>query len=259
MSVIERAIYISSIDREKSGVSKCEDFVIRFTPPIQLDSNYRNEIAVDRISMTYSWHNLTTSYKNNTIKYSNDGGKTWNTVTYPDGMYSYSDLNEYLHSAMKKKNHFRTVNNSEVYDINIVFVLSTYKVVLELENNHQIDLRVGEFNELIGFDKKIITETEYGSRLPNITNSVDSLHVNIDAIKNSIVGGEASNTIYVLPTDTLDRSFPFTKEPIRTLFNIVDSKLISSMRIYVTDSIGRPVNLNGINWYMTLVLRSTPL
>ena len=28
------------------------------------------------------------------------------------------------------------------------------------------------------------------------------------------------------------------------------------MRIYVTDSLGRPVEFNGIDWFMTLVPRS---
>jgi len=255
----ERAIYISSLDREKYGVSKCEDFTIKFTPPLQLDSNFKHEIAVDRISMTYSWHNITNDYNNNTLKYSHDNGVTWTSVTFPNGMYSYTDLNDFLHNAMKTNNHFRTVNNIEVYDINIIFVLSTYKVVIETSNNYQIDIRNGEFNELIGFTKKIVTATEYGTNLPNITNSIDSLYINTSIINNSIVGGKASNTIYVLPTDTLDRSYPFTKEPKRALYNLVESRHIDSMRIYVTDSIRRSVDLNGIDWYMTVILRSTPI
>lgn len=257
-NIIERAIYISSIDREKAGISRADDFTIKFTPSIKLDSSYKHEIAVDRISMTYSWHNVNQNYNNNSLKYSHDNGITWNIVTFPDGMYSYSDLNGFLHNTMKTNNHYRTVNQVEIYDINIVFVLSTYKVVLEISNNYQIDIRNGEFGELIGFDKKIVTKTEYGSKLPNITNSIDSLHINIDVINDSIVGGSASNTIYVLPTDTLERSYPFTKEPKRALFNIISTKIINTMRIYVTDSIRRPVDLNGIDWYMTLILRSSP-
>ena len=80
---MERAIYISSVDRQKSGVSKCQDFVIKFTPSIELDSNRKHEVAVNKISMTYSWHNITPTYNNNTIKYSPDNGSTWTTVTFP--------------------------------------------------------------------------------------------------------------------------------------------------------------------------------
>ena len=80
-----RAIHISSVDREKSGVSKCEDFVIKFTPSLYLDTNMKHEVAVDQISMTYSWHNISPKYEYNTIKYSHDNGRTWTTLTFPNG------------------------------------------------------------------------------------------------------------------------------------------------------------------------------
>ena len=31
------------------------------------------------------------------------------------------------------------------------------------------------------------------------------------------------------------------------------------MRSYITDALERPINLNGIDWYITLILRSTPI
>ena len=252
--IIERAIDISSVERERSGVSKCEDFVIKFNPSIQLDKNQKHEIALDQISMTYSWHNITPKYGNNTIKYSHDRGSTWTTVTFPNGMYSYKDLNDYLHQIMKRNGH---VNSNNKYDINILFVLTTYKVIIELTNNYQLDLRNTKFGELLGFDPKIVRSTEEGSKLPNITNSIDSLHINTDIINDSIVGGSFSNTLFVIPTGTLNRSFPFVKQPIPALFNEVSRRTISSMRVYVTDSLSRPLDLNGIDWHMRIILRST--
>ena len=53
--------------------------------------------------MTYSWHNTSDQYKNNTIKYSTDGGTSWETVTFVDGMYTYSDVNDYIHKYLNKK------------------------------------------------------------------------------------------------------------------------------------------------------------
>ena len=68
--------------------------------------------------------------------------------------------------------------------------------------------------------------------------------------------GINTDTIAVIPTDNLTRSYPFTFEPRRTLYCPVSSNIISEMRIYVTDSLGRPVNFNGIDWFMTLILHS---
>ena len=252
----ERAIHISSVNREKIGTSKAEDFVIKFNPILKLRDDMNNEIAVDRLTMTYSWHNINPEYQNNTIKYSTDSGNTWETVTFVDGMYSYTDLNDYLHQYMDTKNH-KTVEGD--YNINILFVLSSYKVVIEIDNNYQLDLRNTNFGELIGFQKKLVTQTEYGSDLPNITNSIDIININTDGITDSIVDGQNTNTIIRIPTDNLTRSYPFTFEPRRALFCPVASNHISQMRFYISDALNRPVNLNGIDWYLTLILRSTPI
>ena len=109
---------------------------------------------------------------------------------------------------------------------------------------------------MIGFEKKLVTSTEYGTKLPNITNSVDSVNINTTAIKDSVVNGVNTNTIAVIPTENLTRSYPFTFEPKRELYCPVSSNNISEIRVYITDSIGRSVDLNGIDWFMTLILSS---
>ena len=65
-----------------------------------------------------------------------------------------------------------------------------------------------------------------------------------------------TNTIAMIPTDNLTRSYSFTFEPRRPLYCPVSSNTISEMRFYVTDSLGRPVDFNGIDWFMTLLLHS---
>ena len=135
-------------------------------------------------------------------------------------------------------------------------MLSTYRVLISLDGDYQLDLRGTEFGDLIGFEKKLINKTEYGSKLPNITNSIDVLNINTSAITDSIVNGINTNTIAVVPTDNLTRSFPFTFEPKRPLYCPVSTFHFDEMRIYVTDSLGRPVNFNGIDWFMTLILHS---
>ena len=97
----ERAIHISSVDRQKIGQNKAEDFLIKFDPVLKLQNDMTHEIALDKVTMTYSWHNISDEYQNNQIKYSPDGGTSWETVKFVDGMYTYSDLNDYLHQLQK--------------------------------------------------------------------------------------------------------------------------------------------------------------
>ena len=255
----ERAIHISSLNRQKIGRNKAEDLIIKFDPVLKLQNNMTHEIALDKATMTYSWHNISDQYQNNQIKYSPDGGTSWETVKFVDGMYTCSDLHDYLHQYMKKKGHFTTdAKKDDVYHINLTFVLSTYKILIKIDNNYQLDLRNSKFGELIGFTEKIVNKTEYGTILPNITNSIDMIYINTDAITNSILNGVNTYTLAVIPTDNLTRSFPFTFEPRRLLFNEVSQLNISQMRFYITDSLGRPTGLSKIDWFMTLILRSKP-
>ena len=105
----ERAIQISSVNRQKIGQNKAGDFIIKFDPVLKLQNNMTYEIALDKATKTYSWHNISEQYQNKEIKYSPDGGTSWETVKFVDGMYTYSDLNDYLHQYMKKKGHFTTL------------------------------------------------------------------------------------------------------------------------------------------------------
>ena len=184
----EREIHISSVNRVKVGKSKAEDFVIKFNPILKLANNMKHDLAVDRLSMTYSWYNINPEYKNNVIKCITDSGNSWESVIFVDEMYSYSDINDYLHQYMDQKKKHKTAEGN--YYINILFVLSSYKVVIEIDNNYQLELRNSNFGELIGFEQKLVSQTEYGSKLPTITNSIDIIHINTDAITDSIVNGK---------------------------------------------------------------------
>ena len=251
----EHVIYISSVDREKIGVSKTHDFKIKLKQTYKLDKDKRHEIAVDTVMMTYSWYNISENQNNNKIKYTHDGGKNWETINFVDGMYSYEDLNNYIHQYMVRETHA----TKDKYPINIQFILSSFKVIIELDNNYQVDLRGTEFGNLLGFDEKIVESTEYSARLPNITNSIDKINIHSDIIINSILSGYSDNQLAVIPTDNLTRSYSFKFEPLRLLFNEVSKTQLDEMRFYLTDALGRPIDLNGIDWFMTLIMRSTPL
>ena len=170
-------------------------------------------------------------------------------------MYSYEEINEYIHQYMLKEKH----TTEGEYPINVQFILSSYRVLTALDNNHQVDLRATNFGDLIGFDKKKVTSTEYSSRLPNITNSVDKINIHSDVVTNTILSGYSDNLLAVIPTDSLTRSYSFKFEPRRLLFNEINKTHLNEIRFYITDTLGRPIDLNGIDWFMTLIMRSTPI
>ena len=149
----ERSIYISSVDREKVGRSVTHDFKIKLQTTLKLDPIMKHGITVDTVMMTYSWHNISEKFNNNKIKCSHDGGANWETITFVNGMYSYEDINNYIHEYMVEQTHAE----KDKYPINILFILSSYRVVIELDDDYQLDFRDTEFGDLLGFNKKIIT------------------------------------------------------------------------------------------------------
>ena len=91
---------------------------------------------------------------------------------------------------MKSKGHLiegtKDSDDHEIkYGINLYFVLSTYRVLVELDENYQLDLRNLDFRKLIGFDSKLIKQTEYGTNLSNITRGVDEININCDKVTDS--------------------------------------------------------------------------
>ena len=65
----ERAVHISSVDRQKIGKNKPEDFKIKFDTVLKLQNNMTHEIALDKVTMSYSWYNISDQYQNNIIIY----------------------------------------------------------------------------------------------------------------------------------------------------------------------------------------------
>ena len=53
------------------------------------------------------------------------------SITFVDGMYSYEDLNDYIHQYMIREKH----TTKEKYPINLQFVLSSFRVVIELDDD----------------------------------------------------------------------------------------------------------------------------
>ena len=163
--------------------------------------------------MTASWHNIRPEYDNNKLVISKDGGKTWETINFPAGIFDYEDINEFIHK--------RNGKTGENFGISVLFDLTTFKVFIQLANGFQIDvLKSGNFNVLLGFEKKIVSSSEYGKNFPNITNSVDNLYLRSSLLSDSIISGKRSDVLYSFSTSTKTRSLPFEIQP----FNICGAK-----------------------------------
>ncbi|DAC81728.1 TPA_asm: penton [Stylophora coral adintovirus] len=241
----ETPIFLSSLICTK-GVS--HDFATCFNPVMRFDQNTDYLVALDSLSMSYSWYNVSSSYNNNKLKYSHDSGTTWTEIELPNGNFSYSQLNAYVQRYLESAKHSKT-------GIEIKFVPALFKVLIGLEDGYQVDLRTGDFADLIGFTKKVVTATSYGDKLPDITRSADDIYIHTNIISESVVGGKHADVIYTFSVDNLPLSYPFHIELRHKLYNKINTSQIVHLRIYITDALNRPVDLNGVAVSLKLLIK----
>ena len=246
---MEREIVLSSYSVKNQEGNKPEDFTTNFARTIILDNNKQYVIGLNRvINMSFTWFNVNAGYKNQLIKYSSDNGSTFKDITLPAGVWNYTDFNTYIKNVTK---------TGDTYPITLEFDDTTFRVTVTLAENYQLDLRASNFNDLIGFDKKILASgTHIGPRVPNLSQDTETLNIHCDLIDKSLVDGKETDIIYSFSTSVLKPSYSFTLEPLRVTFNPINKITISSIRIRITDGKRRLMNLNGADTAFSLILKS---
>lgn len=237
-----------------SSANRPENFTTTLSKPLILPTNQSYEIALYSLNMSYSWYNIEPSRNNDLISYYN--GTTWKDISFASGIYSYTDINNYIQDIMFNNGDYTVVSGENVFDINIDFSVSSFLVSISVSNGYRLDLVSQAFADLIGFNSGIITELQSSVRLPNITNSLENIYVHSSLCQESIVDGQYSDVIFVFSTANLSRSYAFQKEPTNLLWQPFMGNVVSRVQFYITDYAGRIIDLNGISTSFTVVIRS---
>ena len=205
---MNRQLVLSSHDVKNTDGNKPSDFTIKYTNPIILDPNKQYEIGLDRIiSMSFTWFNVTKELNNQKIRYSTNSGSTWTELTFQPGVWNYNDFNDYI----KGETRTGTASNPS-YPITLEFNDSIFRVIITLAQNYQLDLAKSDFNDLIGFNKKILTASvNEGDYIPNLSQDREMLNIHCDLISDSLVDGDETDIIYSFSTSTLTPSYSFTQ------------------------------------------------
>ena len=187
------------------------------------------------------------------IKYSSDNGSTFKEITFPAGVWNYTDFNTHIRDITKIVKD-GAANNE--YPITLEFDNTTFRVTITLAQNYQLDLTSSNFNELIGFDKEILkSQSNVGPRVPNLSQDTDILNIHCNLINDSLVDGQETDIIDSFSTSVLRPSYSFTLEPRRVTYNPTNKNIIDSIRIHITDGKRRLIDLNGADTSFSLILK----
>ena len=196
------------------------------------------------ITVSYSWYNIDASFGNNKIRWRKKT-EEWKTLIFPNGMYGYSDINSFLQTQTGKVD---PEDKDSDFIFTLYFDMTIFRVVILMHENYELDLSQGAFAELLGYEKKILTGkiTHIGKFIPNITRSVDWVFLHCDLISRR-ANDVPSDVLYSFSTTGLQVSYLFQKEPYRLEWHPVNKSEINSIRIWVTDGRDNPLDLNGID------------
>jgi hypothetical protein len=99
------------------------DFTVYFSSPLNI-SNGKYEIALLKCNLWYSFYNVSAALGNNVIKYTNTSSVT-KTVTFVDGNYTITQINDYLQGIMFNNGDYNVVSGVNTYSVNILPNYST--------------------------------------------------------------------------------------------------------------------------------------
>ena len=177
----------------------------------------------------------------------------WKILTFPNGMYDYSGINTFLQAQTGKVD---PKDEDSKYIFTLYFDLTIFRVVILMDENYELDLSGNDFAELLGYEKKILLggkKNFVGAMVPNITRSVDWVFLHCDLISRR-ANDVASDVLYSFSTTGLQVSCPFQKEPYRLEWHPVNKSEINSIRIWVTDGRNNPLDLNGIDVAVSIMI-----
>lgn len=228
-----------------------DNFSITFGPNIPINGNFG--MALESLSLWYSWYNISSDYNNTQLRYYN--GSAWKNVSITPGLYGVTDINTYLQNQMLANGDFTTGAGGNIFYISLTPDYNTFKLQVTVSNSYQLDLSIGNLYLLLGFNPIIVTSTQQGTNNINISNGVDRVLVHLDCITGSWLGSSSSDVLYSFSPDGSPSSLLQIK-PYRLIYLPMNrSGYLNSLRVYITDQQGRRLNLNGETVSLQLALR----
>jgi len=250
-----------TLDQSYTDGGVSHDFETLFDSPIPIPEKW--EIALQRCDTWYSFFNISAEKGNNTFKYTNDSAVE-RSVTIPDGVYSLSQLQAYLHYVMRQNSDYTTDGDGNpVYSIYIQANYSTLKSEITISDGYELNIAATESRlyELLGFEATSVSSaltdgTHISDGLADVTDGLNSMQIHVSLVSESYMGSSGSDVIFSF-IPTVSPGSPITIEPRQKVYLPIRSNdgYIRNVRCHLTDQQGRVLDLNGEKLTVSLHLR----
>jgi len=241
MQVEETLFVLTSGNKPDSS-----DFTTSINLPVRTDIGEYFELCVDKISIWYSWNNISAARGNNKFVY-NNGVDADETITIPDGNYSIGGLNSYIQARMKANGDSNTGTTPESFYVIITPNINTNRVYMTVTGGFTVKFTDGTLYSLMGFNEDDeITTSGDAPNIADFLNGLSSVLFRCDIVDgySSLLDGNSSNVLYsFFPASPPSSHIEII--PRNLLYLRVSQNFISEIRMRVTDQAGNKIDLNG--------------
>ena len=179
-------------------------------------SSSDKHVALQNLSIYYSWKNTKKQYKNNKLKII---APSWNDeFELPDGSYSVLDIQDCTEFIIKKHETLTTIPPIHVY-----IKRMNIRLVFKIKDGYKLELQAPETMKLFGSTKKLIDKTKNGENLPSLE------VVEVVFVQCNLVDNQYQQKSEVLYTFTQNKSYAY-------LLNVEPSNLVF-LETYITQSL----------------------
>ena len=141
--------------------------------------NFKNpnrNIALDNLSIYYTWKNIKSEYNNNKFKISAPTGNY--TFDLPHGSYSIDDTQDYFECIIKKHETLTESLRVQVYTNKI-----KNRNVFKIKTGYKLELLTIETMRLLGSIKQVVDADKNGENIPKLE-FVEVVLVHCNLVKN---------------------------------------------------------------------------
>ena len=139
--------------------------------------NPKKNMALNNLSIYYTWKNVKSTYNNNKFKIS---APTWNeTFDLPDGLYNISEIQDYIEYIIKK--HETIGENAPIL---IYANTINNRIVFKIKSGYKLGLLSKETMKLLGSTKGTIDTDKNSENVTKLEN-VEAVLVHCDLVNNS--------------------------------------------------------------------------
>jgi|JI10StandDraft_1071094.scaffolds.fasta_scaffold89124_3 hypothetical protein len=224
------------------------DFTINFKQPLEL-SRQNYEVCLYRVDTWFTVQNIVGKL----IDF--DDGTTFYSVSIPDGTYTIEDINDII-AKTQRDNGLAEIDSltGEVrYGITVLPNYNTNKVTITIDNTilsgaktFTFSIGVGDayLSDFLGFVPGNYSVTTEGTLVPQVSGGIDQWQIHCDLVRNSYDNSVVSDILYtfaprVPPTSKIEDI------PVHLNYLQVNKPQVYSIRLRLTDQIGRLIDLNG--------------